>query len=314
MNKNLTDLDFDIIRQVYNTTESREEAQRILSERYDVVPRTIRRWVREMNFGKTTTIGSNVKILIYDIETSRIEFTGWWTGKQYVGSDQIKKEASIISISYKWLGEDTIYALHWDNNHSDEIMIKKFVEIYNQADMVIGMNNDNFDNRWVNAKIAKYGLELNVFIRSFDLIKKAKSKFRLPSYSMKFMAQYFGVPQKLEHEGIKMWEKIEYGTPEEQEEYLNKMLIYNNGDIITTEALYYRLRKYFGHNTHVGVLMGEEKYTCPVCGSSHIDLYKTTVTPAGTVQRIMICKEDNVQYKITNRQYILYLKDFVKNI
>ena len=99
---------------------------------------------------------------------------------------------------------------------------------------------------------------------------------------------------------------IEDGTKEEQAEYLRKMIDYNVGDIITTEEIYLKNRKYYGHKTHFGVLNGEEKYTCPNCGSSQIELYKTSITPAGTIQRIMKCNCE-VKYKLNNKQYMNYL-------
>ena len=51
---------------------------------------------------------------------------------------------------------------------------------------------------------------------------------------------------------------------------------------------------------------------CPNCGSYNIGLHKTTVTPAGTVQRIMKCKHDDVTFKITNKQYMNYLEWKIK--
>lgn len=310
----LTEEDFDLIRKEYKEKESKKLAQESLSNYYDVSERTIRGWANKIGVGVMTHNITNVsKILIYDIETSRAEFKLFWTGKQYVPVDAMTKEPKIISISWNWLGEDKIYDLAWDKNHSDEDMIKEFLTHYNQADMVIGQNNDRFDNRWINARAAKYNLDVNTMVRSFDIMKEAKSKFRIPSYSMKFMCKYFNVEQKLSHEGIKMWDMIESGTPEQQKEYLDKMLVYNRGDIISTGALYYRLRKYFGHKSHFGVQNGEPRWTCPDTGSHNIELYKTTVTPAGTIQRIMISKQTGLKYRITNKKYMEWLDFKIKD-
>lgn len=310
----LTQDDFNLIRKIYNKFSTRNKAQEKLSDKYNVSKRTIRNWARHIGLGVTKqNIINPLKILIYDIETSRVPAMVWWTGKQFINHDQLKSEPNIITIAWKWLGEDDVKHLTWDKNHSDKKMVSEFIKIYNEADMVIGQNNDRFDNRWVQSRAAKYDLEINNYIRSFDIMKESKRMFRLPSYSMKYMCKYFDVEQKLEHEGIKMWDKIQSGTSEEQEEYLQKMVNYNVGDIISTEALYYRLRKYFGHKIHLGVLNGEKKYACPTNGSLNISLYKTTVTPAGTLQRIMRCNVDGVKYKITNKQYMDFLDYKMKN-
>lgn len=248
------------------------------------------------------------KILIYDIETSQAVFKLWWTGKRYVGHDRMIKDPKIITIAYKWLGEDTVTHLTWSKKHSDKKMMKKFLKVYNSATMVVGQNNDNFDNRWINARAMKYNFDVNMHIKSYDLMKFNKKSFRLPSYSMAYVSKYIGKEGKLEHEGIKMWDMIEDGNKAEQKEYMQKMIDYNVQDIIATEDMYVVLRKYHGHILHFGVLNGEAKYTCPNCGTSNVKLYKTQVTKAGTVQRIMKCKKDKVQYKLSNRIYMDFIK------
>lgn len=311
---NLKEQDFDLIRKEYKEKDSKKEAQASLSEYYNVSKRTIRKWAKKIGVGvMSNNVINGSKIMIYDIETSRAEFKLFWTGKQYVPVTAMTKEPKIISISWKWLGQDEIFDLTWNKFKSDKEMLIIFLKEYNKADMVLGQNNDKFDNRWVNARAAKYNLDINVMVRSFDIMKQAKQKFRIPSYSMKFMCEYFDVEQKLSHEGIKMWNMIESGTPEEQKEYLDKMVTYNRGDIISTEALYYRLRKYFGHKSHLGVQNGEPKWSCPDTGSYNVSLYKTTVTPAGTIQRIMKSNETGLQYRITNKVYMDLLDYKMKN-
>lgn len=310
---NLTETDLDFIRRVYETSNSKEEAQSSLAKKYNVTERSIRNWARRMNLNiMKSGMNHKSKILIYDIETSRATAEVWWTGKQYVGSNQIIEEPKIITVSWKWFGEDEVHHLTWDDNHSDEQLVKTFLKEYNKADMVIGFNNNNFDNRWVNARAMKYDFDVNTFVRSLDLMKESKRIFRLLGYSMAFSAMYSGVTMKQGHEGNVMWAKIQRGTIEEQKEYLDKMIEYNKGDIVTTEDLYIRWRKYLGHVIHFGVFHGGEKWSCPNCGGEDVSLYKTTVTPAGTVQRIMQCNVDGVKYKITNKQYMAFLDYKIK--
>ena len=264
---------------------------------------TFRTYIRRRD-EKHSLSSNQSKILIYDIETSRIVFKSFWTGKQYMGHNQIIKDPRIISIAWKWLGSDEIEFLSWDADHDDGEMVKKFLVIYNQADLVIGINNDNFDNRWINSAALRHDVHVNVYVKSFDIQKEEKRLFRLPSYSMAYSAKFTTTTLKQSHEGIRMWDMVEDGTPSEQEEYLGKMIEYNIGDIITTEELYLRMRKYMGHKIHIGVLQGNSKYSCPNCGGTDIFLRKTTTTQAGTIQRIMGCRDDNVQFKISNTLYL----------
>jgi len=311
--KNLSESDVDLIIQVYNKSDNRKDAQNKLSKKFGVTKRCVRNWAKKIGVGVPKNINLS-KILIYDIETSRGVFKAFWTGKQYLGYKAMIKEPAIISISWKWVGEDEIYHLTWDKNHCDKKMVKEFLKHYNSADMLIGQNNDNFDNRWVQARAMKYGFDFNTFVRSFDLMKMNKRLFRVVSYSMDYTSKFIDVTFKQSHEGILMWDMIEDGTPEQQKEYLQKMIDYNVGDIVTTEEIYLKNRKYYGHKTHFGVLNGEEKWTCPNCGSKQIELYKTSVTPKGTIQRIMKCKIDGVKFKITNKQYMSFLDYKIKEL
>lgn len=264
-------------------------------------------WINEKIEKK---IKKEAKILIYDIETTKLLADVWWTGKQYIGHDKIRTETKIISVSYKWLGSEKVECITWDNlKKCDKTLIKKFLEIYNQADFVIGVNNDNFDNRLINVRALKYNFDANTHVRSLDIQKEAKRLFRLPSYSMVYISKYLGIEGKYNHAGASMWEDIQYGTKEKSEAALKEMIKYDNQDVITTEQIYLIFRKYMTTVTHVGVLFGTQKYCCPLCGSSNVKLYKTTVTPSGTIQHIMQCQKDKTKYKINNTTYLKYLND-----
>ena len=276
---------------------------------YDLLRTYIRRsfgHLREKARGESSSVNPP-KILIYDLETSRIPAKVWWTGKQFIGHKQLLAEPAIITVAWKFLGEDKVHYLTWDEEHSDKKLVEEFCKVYNSADEVVGINNDNFDNRWLAARAAKHNIVMSPHIKSFDIQKKAKSVFRLPSYSMEYMAKYFGVSNKLSHEGISMWDKVEDGNKKEQREGLKAMVEYNIGDIIATEDLYLVLRKYMKGISHLGVLNGKAKFSCPECGGTNLELVKTMTTTAGTIQRVMRCLDDDVTFKISNKNYIKFL-------
>ena len=291
-----------------------ELARDVLGKKTNAKDENILRTYIRRNFGdlkrSLTGIGTEPRLLIYDLETSRAEFSTWWTGKQYLGTSSLTKEPSIISVSWKWLGEDEIYALHWDmKTHCDKEMVREFLKVYNSADMVIGINSDRFDSKWLAARAIKHRLPLNIHVKSFDVQKKLRSLARLPGYSMKFVNKYFNLERKLSHEGMHMRDMVEKGTDAEQREYIDKMIEYNKGDIMATEDQFLTFRPYMKAPIHLGVFRGNGKSSCPHCGGDNIELFKTTVTAAGTIQRIMRCVDDGVQFKISNKQYISFLED-----
>lgn len=268
------------------------------------VRKRISKWINDY---KNTKVKKESKVLIYDIETSRMLANVWWTGKQYIGHQQLRDESRIITVAYKWLGDNKTYYLKWDNG-CDKELVEKFLIEYNKADFVIGFNNKNFDDRFVQARAMKYGFEFNIFTKSLDIMKQCKKLFRIPSYSMDYIARYIGVPTKLKHSGIHMWEAIQYGTKSEAEKAMKEMIAYNVQDIIVTENVYLKLRKYFTPVTNLSSLINDNKICCPNCGSKEVELIKTTTTTTGTIQRIMQCSKDKTQFKISNSAYLKLIK------
>ena len=158
----LTEQDFDLIRKSYKEKDSKKEAQEFLSDYFDVSERTVRNWANKIGVGvMTKNIVNKSKIMVYDIETARVVAKLWWSGKQYVNGNQLISDPKIITVAYKWLGEDKVHHLTWDKDHSDKALMEGFLQAYNQADLVSGYNNDRFDNRWVNARAMAHGLTIN---------------------------------------------------------------------------------------------------------------------------------------------------------
>jgi uncharacterized protein YprB with RNaseH-like and TPR domain len=308
-----TEKEKKIIIDLYSSEKPRSLVQRELSELFNVSERMIRKYAFELGLNVMQQNVANEKVLVYDIETSRIKTDVWSSGKQYVNHNQLRSETTIISIAWKFIGKDKVYSLTWDKDHCDKTMLIEFLKHYNKASMVIGQNNNSFDNKLINTRAAKHRLHVDRFVKSFDIYRMAKRYFRLPSYSMSYMAKYFGLTLKQSHEGIYMWDMIEYGTPKEKKEYLQKMVDYNKGDIVTTEELYLTLKPYFGSVQHKGVQSGLPKWACPVSGSTNVELLKTIFTEHGTVQRILYCKDSKHQYKINNKTYVDFLQRAIYN-
>ena len=102
---------------LYSSSKSKKEVQELLSIEFEVTTRTVRTLAKELGLNPTYTNTKNDRVMVYDIETSRIQVKTWWTGKQYINHSQLKSEPTIISIAWKWIGEDKVYYLTWDENH-----------------------------------------------------------------------------------------------------------------------------------------------------------------------------------------------------
>jgi predicted RNA-binding Zn-ribbon protein involved in translation (DUF1610 family) len=59
--------------------------------------------------------------------------------------------------------------------------------------------------------------------------------------------------------------------------------------------------------THVGVLNGDGRWTCPMCGGENVIKSKTRVTQMGIKQHQMNCKDCGKYYTISNLVFNQYL-------
>lgn len=247
----------------------------------------------------------NIKRLFFDIETSPNIVYSWRIGYNLnITPDCIIDERKIICISYKWENEDKIHTLTWDKNQCDKKMLTDFVNIANQADELIAHNGDRFDIKWIRTRCIFHRVAMFPNYKTLDTLKKAKSGFNFNSNKLDYIAQYLGVGAKVKHSGFDMWK----GVMANDKEAMNEMVHYCEGDIIVLEDVYLTMQNYIKANTHVGVINNNLKYSCPSCGSEHIELIKNNVTAMGTIKRLINCQSCDYNYEISNSSYILYLK------
>lgn len=269
----------------------------------DQVKEVLRESIATQKVAKKKKVITPMKVLVYDIETTLVEARIWGSGKQYVGHNRIANETQILTVAYKWLGSNKMHTLKWKNKNDKSLMID-FLDTYNQADMVMGWNNNSFDNKLINARAMKHGLTVNTFVKSFDIMRQVKKQFKLASYSMAYVSRFLSLGGKLQHNGIKMWDTIQWGSKKDAKAELKNMIAYNIQDTQLTEDIYMKLRTYLTHVVHQGVHANKGKCSCPNCTSKKTKLYQTQWTAAGTIQRVMKCKKCKTPFKVSNTEYL----------
>lgn len=247
-----------------------------------------------------------VKRLFFDIETSPMITYTWRIGnKVSLSTDQILEDVKVISICYKWEGEDEVHSLVWDTGRDDKRILTEFVKIANTADILVAHNGDKFDLPLLRARCIYHRIPMFPKYRTLDTLKKARGNFRFSSNKLDYIAQYLGVGAKMKHEGFSMWDKCMQGD----EEALARMVAYNKVDVVVLEDVYQVMKHYIKPETHAGVLQEKLKYTCPICAHEEISLVKTDVTEKGTISRVVQCEECGQVYNISNKAYMDYLKN-----
>ena len=269
----------------------------------------VRYKVQQLRIDSTLRADYVPKILIYDLETSQAEFRfkRFWTGKlnMYLTTKHMIRDPQIILVAYKWFGENGVKYIPWEKK-SSESLIKEFVKIYNSADMIVGINNKSFDDRWVNDQAILYDLDINLKPRSLDVQRRLKNIARSPGYSMEYLCKKYGIVQKLSHRGIDMWNDIEDSEENTKiyKDAMKEMIKYGCGDIVCTEELLIRLWKYMDMPTNMAALVGGDRCDCPNCASTRFNHVRVSFTAKGMTQHLMKCTNCKHQYKVSNRVYL----------
>jgi len=224
------------------------------------------------------------RILIYDIETSFNIGWFWRTGfKVNISPEQIIEERAIICVSYKWLGEDQVYNLTWDKNHNDKFLLEQFIEVMNEADMIVAHNGQEFDLKWIKTRAFIHGLKMLIDYPQFDTLKVARKKFNFQSNKLDYISKLLGEDGKIPT-NIDLWKRI---ILHNDEEALKEMITYCDEDVRQLEHVFKVIQGWEHPKFHLGVLQGKTKQTSPISGGVNLALVKTVTTNRGTSKMIM---------------------------
>lgn len=244
------------------------------------------------------------RVLIYDIETS--PNIGWfWTAgfKKNISHDQIIKERAIICVSYKWLGEDQVYNLTWDQDQNDKFLVEQFVEVLNEADLIVAHNGDNFDLKWIKTRALYHRIPMLPKYNQFDTLKVAKAKLYLNSNKLDYISKFLGYDGKIKTD-IDLWLDILF---KKDPKAMEQMLTYCDEDVRQLEKVYNELKYLDNPKLHLGVLNGDTKQTSPVTGSVNIKHIKTVTTNRGTIKHIMQDVDTERFFEMSDTNYKKHL-------
>lgn len=270
----------------------------------DLCREAIRQVTAEINEGKEKKKLQSEKVLIYDIETSYNIVKSWRVGYDiHINPGDIIHERKIICISYKWLNEDQVYSLTWDDDQDDKFLLEQFIEVLNEADLIVAHNGDNYDLKFIKTRALKHRLPMLVNYNQFDTLKLAKKKFLFNSNKLDYIAKFLGHEGKISTE-LALWDNI---ILRKDPKALAKMLEYCDQDVLQLEQIYLDLVYWDNPKNHVGVLNGEIKQTSPITGKTNIEHVKMLTTNKGTVKHIMKDLDTNRLFEMSDMNYKKFL-------
>lgn len=217
------------------------------------------------------TVTPNPRLLFFDIETTPSIFAGYHLGKQHVAHDQILKNPEVMCISWAWddgkVQHDQfdlkLYDWYEKDDRADYAMIKRWVSMASDADMVIGHNGKFFDVAFLRSRIVKYKL-LDFQPTLIDDTYLQSKSIGFLSHKLDYLSDYLGHGRKEEHgHGMEWWISVMRGD----DSILKKMIKYCDGDVIKLRSIYKDLKPYIKSNLNRAMWFNRPD-ACPSCGQS----------------------------------------------
>ena len=232
------------------------------------------------------------KVLLYDLETS--PNIGYTWGTRETDVIKVLHPRQIISIAWKWLGEDDVKVLslpHFPNYKRDKrdnkALMLEIHKLFGKADIVVGHNVKRFDDRRSNTDFIKHGLKPPPPHAQVDTLEFARFKFDFNSNKLDDLGDFLGLGRKVKHPGFEMWEKCLEGDPEAWA----LMEKYNKGDVVLLEKVYLKLRPWM--KNHPALTPRDRAFfACPYCRSPRVKSEGHRYTKLGKAPRYS-CLEPN---------------------
>ena len=246
-----------------------------------------------------------MKRLFFDIETSPNIVYSWRVGYRIIlPPENIIQERKIICICWKWEHKKNVYSLTWDENKDDKQLLKEFIKVCDEADEIVAHNGDKFDIKWLRTRCIYHRIDFPEKIQSFDTLKKSRKGFRFNSNKLDYIAKFLGVGEKTKTGGFDLW----VDTMNGKKKALQEMVDYCKNDVIILQKVFNELEKYVEVNTHTGVSMGADRWSCVTCGSEHVRFNGQLVSKTGMIKFRMRCYDCNKGWSIAGSVYRRFLE------
>ena len=223
----------------------------------------------------------NVRVLMWDIESSLMKVATFHTGEQRIHHENILQDWTILCGAWKYLGEKKIYTASVLDMPESQVVAALAAAVEN-ADIVVGHNGDKFDLKKLRTRMLFYGQNPLPKIATVDTLKVLRSEFGMTSNTLAYAAKYLGLELKGSTPGG-TWLRALEGDKKS----LKAMLKYNAQDVVVLEDLYNKILPWIKNHPNVGLLYGHKLgEACPNCGSPEIIKNGKYGTTAGIKQRM----------------------------
>jgi hypothetical protein len=227
-----------------------------------------------------TNVGK-ANVGVFDLEFSALEVVLFELFNQNVSIDQILNDSFLLSWSAKYLNDPKVYSDVLTSEEAleknDYRIVKSIWDFLNGCDILIGHNIIGFDEKKLATRFLVHGLPPIKKHFSIDTLLVARNNFAFTSNKLKYINKFLNIKQKLENEGITLWISCMRGDANA----LQKMLDYNQGDVLSVEETYIKLRPFIKGHPSLALYFDTNEMRCPNCGSENVSDMGEYYTPAG---------------------------------
>ena len=207
---------------------------------------------------------SEPRILLFDIETTPALAWVWSAYKTNI--IDVYKDWELLSIAWKWLGEDEIFFEKKGGAKTDKALAIQLHALLDEADIVVAHNGDRFDLRKANARFLYHDLGPYSPVQSIDTLKESRRYFAELKHNLTEIGKRHSLGTKTPHTGFDLW----LGCMNNDPDSWALMEKYNRQDVHLLEEVYLKLRPWIGtpgkyRHPNLGQWNPGE-LVCPKCG------------------------------------------------
>lgn len=215
--------------------------------------------------------------MLFDIETAPNVIYAW--GRWEQDAIGMLKDWHMLCFAWKWLGEKKVYSSVRAKNGDDKAVAQQLHKLFEEADIIIAHNGDQFDMKKARTRFIVNGLKPVSPSKTVDTKKVASRIFGFDSNKLDELARQLGLPRKLDPGGFKTW----LGCMSGDKKAWAHMEKYNRYDVVLLEQIYLKLRSWDTQHPNVNVYTGKDG--CPTCHSPKLQRRGFSITPTGRKQR-----------------------------
>lgn len=210
------------------------------------------------------------ELLIYDIECTG--HLGYSYGLWDTNIHKVIEYPILLSFSYTWYepGKKPVivnralcdYDTFKVDRKNDKLITKELWDLFNRADITLGHNSNQFDDKMARMFFLKHNLPPTSPTKSVDTKRAAKAIGRFGSNSLNSLSDFFGFGQKSQISHADLWWDCLLGN----KKAWKLMKTYNEQDVALTIKLYEKLRPWITNHPNMARLTNKPE-SCPKCGA-----------------------------------------------